>query len=156
MVATNIFTAATVADPVFDARQNIIEACKHLLQVEEHLRLIRWWGTDEGRECADCVEKHLLTAQSYVEEIASLDPAEAWAQEARLIHQTTVRAIQALEAGASPDQVADLVRPARKGCLGRTRRFRLARSAGALRQLVTKRNLTYAAGALGAWWLLKR
>jgi hypothetical protein len=135
-------------DPVFDARQNIIEACMHLAQVEEHLNR-------PERRCADCVDKHLRLAEGYANEMVSLDRSNRWARESRLIAQTTRGAIMMLERGASPEQVAQAIRPARKACLSATRSFKLERGSHA-RALLSKRNLALAAAALGALYLVRR
>lgn len=142
----------TPLDPVFDARQNVIEACKHLLQAEEHL-------FRPDRRCPDCVQKHLLLAEGYVDELGSLDRGNEWTRQGRLVLQTTQGAIRMLEHGVDPRNVADLLRSNRKVCLAATRSFKLERASHAREfgsRYLTKRNLAYAAGALGAWWLIKR
>ena len=135
-------------DPIFDARQNVIEACKHLAQVEEHL-------FRPDRRCADCVDKHLRLAESYSDELLSLDPRNLWAEESRKIALTTRGALRMLEAGAPPEEVARAIRPTRKACLAATRSFQLERGSH-VRAFLTKRNLAIAAAAVGALWLARR
>jgi len=136
-------------DPVFDARQNLRELCKHLGQAEEHLRR-------PDRRCADCVDKHLQLAESYADEVSSLDPAREYAAEARLAQQVIRLAYAELEAGVDPISIADQIRQLRKACAARARRFELARGASGWRRYVTPRNIAVGAGAFALYRFLWR
>lgn len=145
----------TAIDPVFDARENVREACKHLIQAEIHLR-------EPGRRCGDCVEKHLLAAESYADEVDSLDRPGRWRAEAHMIGVATRGAIRALKGGAPPRVVADELRPTRKACLAATRSFQLDRGAhlreaigdavDSVKTVLTPRNTAIAAGLGALWW----
>ena len=152
-------------DPVFSARQNVIEACKELLQAERHLfDLAR--GIGSARECADCVQKHLLNAESFADELGSLDRNGEWTAEGLRIRQATKGAIRMLESGARPREVAQAIRAARKPCMKATRSFTLERTSHVRvavadiiqrgKRLATKRNLTIAAAGLATAWFIKR
>ncbi len=145
----------TAVDPVFDARENIRQACKHLIQAEIHLR-------EPDRRCPDCVEKHLLAAEGYADEVDSLDRAGRWRAEAHMIGVATRGALLALAGGATPGQVAAQLRPTRKACLSATRSFQLDRgthireaitdTVDAIRNTITPKNAAIAAGLGALWW----
>ncbi len=51
---------------VMNARWNLRKLVKELLLLEEHL-------TDPEQQCADCIWKHLLKSEAWLEEAATLD-----------------------------------------------------------------------------------
>ena len=135
-------------DPVFDARQNLRELCKHLGQAEEHLRR-------PDRRCADCVDKHLQLAESYADEVSSLDTTREYGAEARLAQRVIRMAYAELEAGVDPLAIAAQIRQLRKACAARARRFELERGATGWRRFVTPRNIAMGAGAYALYRFLR-
>lgn len=51
--------------PLTDPRYSMREACKQIVLLEQHL-------CEPERECADCIRKHLLTAEGHLEEALDL------------------------------------------------------------------------------------
>lgn len=51
---------------VMNARWNLRKLVKELLLLEEHL-------TDPEQQCSDCIWKHLLKSEAWLEEAATLD-----------------------------------------------------------------------------------
>lgn len=140
-------------DPVFEARENVRQICKHLVQVEDHLRM-------PDRRCSDCVDKHLSAAESYADELSSLRGAEAYKDEARAVQMAVRQAYRMLEGGAPPEMVANYLRPLRKECARKVRGFQIMRGGGGgplamVKRYATPRNLAYAAAGYAAWRLLR-
>ena len=54
--------------PLMDPRFNLRECAKQLLLLEDHL-------CHPGKRCADCICKHLMTAEALADEGAALDNA---------------------------------------------------------------------------------
>jgi hypothetical protein len=52
--------------PILDPRFNLRESAKHLILLEDHL-------FHEGKRCKDCILKHLLTIEGFLEEAITLD-----------------------------------------------------------------------------------
>lgn len=52
--------------PILDPRFNLRESAKHLILLEDHL-------FHEGKRCRDCILKHLLTIEGFLEEAITLD-----------------------------------------------------------------------------------
>jgi hypothetical protein len=52
--------------PILDPRFNLRESAKHLILLEDHL-------FHEGKRCRDCILKHLLTIEGFLEEAVTLD-----------------------------------------------------------------------------------
>lgn len=52
--------------PIFNPVFNLREACKHLILLEDHLINVR-------KRCKDCIRKHLLTIEAFLEEGKTLD-----------------------------------------------------------------------------------
>ena len=52
--------------PILDPRFNLREVAKHLILLEDHL-------FHQGKRCKDCILKHLLTIEAFLEEAITLD-----------------------------------------------------------------------------------
>lgn len=52
--------------PILDPRFNLRESAKHLILLEDHL-------FHQGKRCRDCILKHLLTIEGFLEEAITLD-----------------------------------------------------------------------------------
>ncbi len=57
--------------PVLDCRFNFREVSKHLILLEDHLFQTR-------RRCTDCIKKHTLTIEAFIEEAKTLDKEMAY------------------------------------------------------------------------------
>ena len=90
---------------LMDPRQSLRDACKHAILLEEHLR-------SPERRCPDCISKHSLALEGYLEEARSLAGGD------QLVHPAMVQAardlLDAWRAGADPTQVAARLRLLRK------------------------------------------
>jgi len=95
--------------PVTDPRFSQREAAKHCILLEDHLQ-------SPGKRCPDCIGKHLLAIEGYIEEACGLDKS---GQHTQPRAADAVRALgQALSQGADPRQVAQGVRAIRKKLTG--------------------------------------
>lgn len=57
--------------PVLDPRFNLREVAKHLILLEDHL-------FHQGKRCKDCILKHLLTIEAFLEEAITLDKKQEY------------------------------------------------------------------------------
>ncbi len=53
-------------DPILDPKFNLREVAKHMILLEDHL-------FQPGRRCDDCINKHRLTLEAFLEEAITLD-----------------------------------------------------------------------------------
>lgn len=53
-------------DPILDPKFNLREVAKHMILLEDHL-------FQQGRRCDDCINKHRLTLEAFLEEAITLD-----------------------------------------------------------------------------------
>lgn len=53
-------------DPILDPKFNLREVAKHMILLEDHL-------FQRGRRCDDCINKHRLTLEAFLEEAITLD-----------------------------------------------------------------------------------
>ena len=60
--------------PVMDPRFNLREAAKNMILLEDHL-------FHEGKRCRDCILKHCLTIEAFLEEAVTLDKTAAYKTE---------------------------------------------------------------------------
>lgn len=58
---------------ILDPRFNLRETAKHLILLEDHL-------FHEGKRCKDCILKHLLTIEGFLEEAITLDKTGEYTQ----------------------------------------------------------------------------
>ena len=59
--------------PLMDPRQSLRECAKQLVLLEDHL-------IHPAKRCSDCIGKHLLTAEAFAEEAATLDTVGDWSE----------------------------------------------------------------------------
>ena len=52
--------------PIFDPVFNLREACKHMILLEDHL-------FNQRKRCHDCIRKHFLTIEGFLDEALTLD-----------------------------------------------------------------------------------
>lgn len=57
--------------PIMDARFNLRESSKHIILLEDHL-------FNEGKRCIDCIKKHFMTIEAFLEEGISLDKQQKY------------------------------------------------------------------------------
>lgn len=98
--------------PIFNLR----EVCKHLLLLEDHLNNPR-------KRCPDCIRKHFLTAEAFLEESVSLGDSDELELRGELASQASDYAAQLHElgdlwnSGGDPCEVAQGLRSIRKELL---------------------------------------
>jgi hypothetical protein len=90
---------------ISDPRTSNREAAKHCIMLEEHLQI-------PAKRCPDCIQKHFLAVEGYVEEAITLDGA------GQFTNPHLARSVKMLEGswrkGVNPVEVAQQVRRLRK------------------------------------------
>lgn len=92
---------------LMDPRFNLREACKELLMLEDHLHR-------PDKRCADCIAKHFLKAEAFLDEAYGLDTEEEYTD----VIESMLGSLRALQAAWWQDEdegdVAQGVRLIRK------------------------------------------
>jgi hypothetical protein len=90
-----------------EPRFNLRQVTKELLLLEDHL-------ADRRKLCAECIAKHALKAEAFVDEAKALDTSGEWADELATASEAIDQIQNALKAGHAPPHVAAIVRALRK------------------------------------------
>ncbi len=97
--------------PLMDPAFNLREVVKNLILLEDHL-------LHEDRRCPDCIKKHLLAAEAFADESASL--SEMGENPVPSGTSTSLRNVwDRLGGGACPIEIGQEIRQLRKALVAR-------------------------------------
>lgn len=94
------------------ARFNLREICKELLLLERHL-------VDPEKDCVDCIRKHALSLEAYLDEARRMSPSAYELTVLNDLAPIVARIQDAIRAGAAYADIAPDVRKLRKSLLAK-------------------------------------
>lgn len=93
--------------PLMDPRWSMRDSCKEAILLEHHLSV-------QDRRCPDCIRKHFLAFEAYLEEALRLDPDPELADYLRRAIPHVQWCARSWSMGMPPEQVAHAIRDLRK------------------------------------------
>lgn len=109
------FGSLSLLDPKFNLR----EVCKHCVLLEDHL-------FQREKRCNDCIKKHLLTMEAFLEEAVTLDKIGQLTPIIETVLQALKQATKDFVNSGDYTRLAQNLRDMRKNLMGRTDLFECA------------------------------